>query len=139
MNQKETLNLIKEIVEVECSSYIKVIVAEKPGWLLLKTTERMKTVGCIRVNKNSFITLYLDTKEGVLLEDELMKLESFNKNKSVDIKSRQTGNFVQNKIKLFTEDQIDLVIDAINQVFEEDTVKTGKRIRVSATNSKSIA
>jgi hypothetical protein len=136
MGQKQELNLIKEIVEVECEDKVKVIVAEKPGWLLLKTTERMKTVGCIRLNKNSFITLYIDTKEGFLLEDELRKLPNF---KNVDIKSRPTGNFVQNKFKFFSEDQIDLVIEAVNYVFEKDIVKTGKRVRNVVAESKSIA
>jgi hypothetical protein len=134
--QKTELNLIKEIVETECNENVKVVVAEKPGWLLLKTVERMKTIGCIRLNKNSFITLYIDTKEGILLEDELKKLTSF---KNVDIKSRPTGNFVQNKFKLFTEDQIDLVIEAVNYVFEKDIVKTGKRVRNVSAESRSIA
>jgi hypothetical protein len=120
------LMIIKDIVEMETSEYVKVTVAEKPNWLLIKTVERLKTIGCIRLNKNSFITLYIDTKEGVLLEKELLKIEGFT---GVDIKSRPTGNFTQNKIKLFSETQIDLVTKAINYVFEKDIVKLGKRVR----------
>lgn len=123
---KQDLNLIKDIIELENGKNVKAVIAEKPGWLLLKTIEKMKTVGCIRLNKNSFITLYLDTKEGMLLSEEFLKLESF---KDVDIKSRPTGNFVQNKIKLVTENQIDLVVEAINYVFNNNIVKIGKRVR----------
>lgn len=129
-NNKHDLNMIKDIIELENGIYVKAVIAEKPGWLLLKTIEKMKTVGCIRLNKNSFITLYLDTKEGILLSEELLKLESF---KDVDIKSRPTGNFVQNKIKLVTENQIDLVVEAINHVFSNEIVKIEKRVRHIAT------
>lgn len=120
------LQVIKEIVELESNEYIKVVVAEKPNWLLIKTGERLKTVGCIRLNKNSFITLYLDTKEGLLLEDILPKLGGF---AGVDIKSRPTGNFTQNKIKLYSENQVDLISKIINYSFKNDIVKLGKRVR----------
>ena len=138
MSQKTEMNIIKDIINLECGDNVKAIIAEKPGWLLLKTSDKMKTIGCIRLNKNSFVTLYIDTKENIMLENELPKsLDSF-KDSSIDIKSRQTGNFVQNKIKLFSENQIDLVVQALKLVFDEKVVKTGKRIR-NSSNSQSIA
>jgi hypothetical protein len=126
MTSKQDLNLIKELVELEIGNKVKANIAEKPGWLLLKTLDKMKTFGCVRLNKNSFVTLYIDTKEDILLSKELLKLKSFN---NVDIKSRQTGNFVQNKIKLVNESQVDLIMEALNYVFNQDIVKTEKRIR----------
>lgn len=129
-NLKQDLNIIKELIEMECGDKVKAVIAEKPGWLLLKTADRMKTIGCIRLNKNSFITLYIDTKEDFLLQQILNNLNSF---QNVDIKSRPTGNFVQNKFKLVSENQIDLVIEAINYVFDNDIVKTGKRVRHTAS------
>lgn len=135
MEMKQELLTIKELIELDSGHNVKAVIAEKPGWLLLKTIERMKTIGCIRLNKNSFITLYIDTKEGILLEEELKKIPEF---KNVDIKSRPTGNFVQNKIKLFSENQFDLAIKAINHVFDKDIVKVGKRIR-NTMNTRSIA
>lgn len=123
---RNDLQVVKEIVELESASHVRLTVAEKPNWLLIKTNERLKTVGCIRLNKNSFITLYLDTKEGVLLEELLPSIGGFT---GVDIKSRPTGNFTQNKIKLFSESQVDLISKAINYIFDNDMVKLGKRIR----------
>lgn len=124
----QELSIIKEIIEMECGDKVKLYYAEKPGWLLIKTAERNKGIGAIRLNKNSFITLYIDTKEGYLLENEIKNIQSF-KSKVIDIQSKPTGNFVQNKIKLYNEDTIDFVIEVINKVFDEDMAHTGKRIR----------
>jgi hypothetical protein len=128
------LSIIKEIIEMECGDKVKLYYAEKPGWLLIKTAERNKGIGAIRLNKNSFITLYIDTKEGYLLENELKNLESF-ESKVIDVQSKPTGNFVQNKIKLYNEDTIDFVIEVINKVFNEDMVHIGKRIRSQSSAS----
>lgn len=130
----QELSIIKEIIEIECWDKVKLYYAEKPGWLLIKTAERNKGIGAIRLNKNSFITLYIDTKEGYLLENEIKNVESF-ESKVIDIQSKPTGNFVQNKIKLYNEDSIDFVIEVINKVFNEDMVHTGKRIRSQSSAS----
>lgn len=130
----QELSIIKEIIEIECRDKVKLYYAEKPGWLLIKTAERNKGIGAIRLNKNSFITLYIDTKEGYLLENEIKNVESF-ESKVIDIQSKPTGNFVQNKIKLYNEDTIDFVIEVINKVFNEDMVHTGKRIRSQSSTS----
>lgn len=130
----QELSIIKEIIEMECGDKVKLYYAEKPGWLLIKTTERNKGIGAVRLNKNSFITLYIDTKEGYLLENEIKNIQSF-ESKVIDIQSKPTGNFVQNKIKLYNEDTIDFVIEVINKVFDEDMVHTGKRIRSQSSTS----
>lgn len=122
----QELSIIKEIIEMECGDKVKLYYAEKPGWLLIKTTERNKGIGAVRLNKNSFITLYIDTKEGYLLENEIKNIQSF-ESKVIDIQSKPTGNFVQNKIKLYNEDTIDFVIEVINKVFDEDMVHTGEK------------
>ncbi|HLO11529.1 MAG TPA: hypothetical protein VK190_04670 [Pseudoneobacillus sp.] len=131
---KSELSILKEIIEMECGDKVRVVYAEKPGWLLLKTVDKQKGIGAIRLNKNSFITLYLDTKEGIKLEDHLKTLPTYEA-KVANIQSKQTGNFVQNKIKLFNEDLLDFVTEVINKVFNEDMIQTGKRIR---TNSQSV-
>lgn len=130
----QELSIIKEIIEMECGDKVKLYYAENPGWLLIKTTERNKGIGAVRLNKNSFITLYIDTKEGYLLENEIKNIQSF-ESKVIDIQSKPTGNFVQNKIKLYNEDTIDFVIEVINKVFDEDMVHTGKRIRSQSSTS----
>jgi hypothetical protein len=130
----QDLNLIKEIIEMECGEKVKLNFAEKPGWLLMKTAERNKGVGAIRLNKNSFITLYLDTKEGYMLDEKLKEFTTF-ETKVIDVQSKVTGNFVQNKIKLYNEDTIDFVTQVINKVFEDEGVHTGKRIRQSKSSA----
>jgi hypothetical protein len=127
-NNKAELGILKEIIEMECGDKVRVQFAEKPGWLLLKTAERQKGIGAIRMNKNSFITLYIDTKQDVMLEESLKTLPSY-ENKVASIQSKISGNFVQNKIKLYNENLIDFVIEVLNKVFDEDMVYTGKRIR----------
>lgn len=136
-NIKDELNIIKEIIEIECGDKVRLLFAEKEGWLLIKTADKNKGIGAIRLNKKSFLTIYLDTKQGYLLSDKIYKLPSL-KEKIIDINSKTTGNFVQNKIKLFNEDAIDFVIDVINMIFDEDGVKTGKRIRQSSNNIAAI-
>lgn len=128
VNKKAELGILKEIIEMECGDKVKVVYAEKDGWLLLKTAEKQKGIGAIRMNKNSFITLYIDTKEDRPLEDMLKTLPSF-ESKVANIQSKNSGNFIQNKIKLYNEDLLDFVIEVINKVFEDDMVYTGKRIR----------
>lgn len=132
----QDLAIVKEIIEAICGDKVVLQYAAKPGWLLMKTAERLKGVGAIRLNKNSFITLYIDTKEGYLLADQLKTLDRFEA-KVMDIQSKLTGNFVQNKIKLYNEDTIDFVTEVINKVFEDNGVYTGKRIR--SANNTSVA
>lgn len=134
----QDLNLIKEIIEMECGDKVKLNFAEKPGWLLMKTAERNKGIGAIRLNKNSFITLYLDTKENYMLDTKLKELATFEQ-KVMDVQSKLTGNFVQNKIKLYNEDTIDFVIEVINKTFEESGVHTEKRIRQSRASKVNVA
>lgn len=131
---KQDLNTIKEIIENECGKNVRLQYAAKPGWLLIKTAEKNKGVGAIRLNKNSFITLYIDTKEGYLLEDKIKSLDEYDN--VIDIQSKTTGNFVQNKIKLFNENVIDFAVKVINKVFEDNGVQTGRRVR-SGKKSKS--
>lgn len=133
-NQVTDLTIIKEIIEETCGELVKLNYAEKPGWLLMKTAEKNKGVGAIRLNKNSFITLYVDTKEDYILEDKMSELETF-KGTIIDIQSKPTGNFVQNKIKLFSEDAIEFVVEVIVKVFNEEGVYTGKRIRQTKDSS----
>lgn len=133
-NQVTDLTIIKEIIEETCGELVKLNYAEKPGWLLMKTAEKNKGVGAIRLNKNSFITLYVDTKEDYILEDKMSELETF-KGTIIDIQSKPTGNFVQNKIKLFSEDAIEFVVEVIVKVFNEQGVYTGKRIRQTKDSS----
>lgn len=134
MDIKAELNIIKDIIEMECGDKVKLNFAEKEGWLLIKTAEKNKGIGAIRLNKKSFITLYLDTKEGYLLDGKIQNLKTY-ENKVIDINSKITGNFVQNKIKLFNENAIDFVIDVINMSFEENGIQTGKRIRQMASEA----
>lgn len=133
-NQVTDLTIIKEIIEETCGELVKLNYAEKPGWLLMKTAEKNKGVGAIRLNKNSFITLYVDTKEDYILENKMSELETF-KGTIIDIQSKPTGNFVQNKIKLFSEDAIEFVVEVIVKVFNEQGVYTGKRIRQTKDSS----
>lgn len=133
-DKKAELSILKEIIEMECGEKVKVAFAEKPGWLLLKTAEHKRGFGAIRMNKNSFITLYIDTKIGFNLDEKLKDLASF-ENKVANIQSKENENFVQNKIKLFNEDLLDFVIEVLNKVFDEDMVQTGKRIRQTSTDS----
>lgn len=122
---KETIYTIKEQLDKEFSDSIITVVAEKTGWLLLKDRITAKTFGCIRSNKLSFITLYIDTKEDVVLEN-LSQSPYFS---SIDIKTRNTGNFNQNKFKFKTEDQMLLVSAILKLVTESKYIKTDNKIR----------
>jgi hypothetical protein len=128
--KKAELAILKEIIEMECGNRVKISYADKEGWLLLKTADRLKGIGAIRMNKNSFITLYIDTKEGVKLEEELKSLPTY-ESKVAQIQSKPSGNFTQNKIKIHNEDLLDFVTEVINKVFEDNLVHTEKRIRQS--------
>lgn len=130
---KKEINLVKTLIEEGTKDKnVKVVYAEKQEWLLLKTMDRSKTFGAIRFNKNSFVTMYLDTKEGYKMSDMLENTEEF-KNRLADVQSREIGNFVQNKIKIYTEDASHLINQLIIQVMEDDSIHITKKIRNKTT------
>lgn len=122
---KDTLWEVKLLLSEKFQEDITVNIADKPGWLILKQKRNGKTFGCIRLNKRSFITLYIDTKESINLS-VLNQTEVF---KNIDIQSRTTGNFTQNKFKFKKESEMPLVISIIRLVLESGYIKTGEKIR----------
>lgn len=132
---KKEINLVKTLIEEGTKDKnVKVVYAEKQEWLLLKTMDRSKTFGAIRFNKNSFVTIYLDTKEGYKMSDMLENTEEF-QNRLADVQSREIGNFVQNKIKVYTEDASYLINKLILQVMEDDSIHITKKIRNGKTTA----
>lgn len=133
MTIREEINIVKTFIEEECTNNVKVVYAEKNEWLLLKTADRNKTFGAVRFNKNSFASLYLDTKENYNMFEILRNNEEY-KNMQADIQSRTLGNFVQNKIKFYNEDQIIFLLKLINKVMEEDAIHITKKVRTKNKN-----
>jgi hypothetical protein len=120
----EVIKEVKEIVERECEG-LRVTYAAKTGWLLLKTKDKNKGIGAIRINKKSFITLYVDTKKNYFLKD-CTKITDPN---TIDIQSRLSGNFVQNKIRVIDENFIYLITEILNDLIENDKLQLDTRIR----------
>lgn len=122
---KNILLSTKEKLENVFSESINVLIADKPDWLILKTKTDNKTFGCIRFNKNSFMTLYIDTKPTVKLAT-LKEAKGF---EHIGITSRQTGNFIQNKFNIPSETDMKLVVIILKLVIENRYIKTGEKIR----------
>jgi hypothetical protein len=131
---REEINIVKQFIEEECKNNVKVVYSEKNEWLLLKTADRNKTFGAVRFNKNSFASLYLDTKDNYNMLDLLRKDEEY-KNMQADIQSRVLGNFIQNKIKFYNEDQIIYLLKLINKVMEDDSIHITKKVRSKKNNT----
>lgn len=126
---REEINIVKTFIEEECGdNNVKVVYAEKNEWLLLKTADRNKTFGAVRFNKNSFASLYLDTKANYNMF-EILRGNNEYKDMQADIQSRLLGNFIQNKIKFYNEDQIMYLIRLINKVMNEDSIHIDKKVR----------
>ena len=128
MTVKSEINMVKQLIEDKCTNNVKVVYSEKNEWLLLKTADRNKTFGAVRFNRNSFATLYLDTKEDYNMYELLRENEEY-KDMQADVQSRVLGNFIQNKIKLFNERQVDYLLKLINMVMEDNSIHITKKIR----------
>lgn len=125
---RKEINEVKNLIEEKCVNNVKVVYSEKNEWLLLKTLDRNKTFGAVRFNKNSFATLYLDTKDYYNMF-EITKNEDTYKNMQAEVQSRELGNFIQNKFKFYNEGQIDYLLGLINRVMIEDAIHITKKIR----------
>lgn len=130
---KRELNELRELIERRSADKnVKVVYAEKQEWLLLKTADRGKTFGAIRFNKNSYVTLYLDTKEFYNMS-VLIHLDSMYQGMQADIQSSLKGNFIQNKFKFYNEEQKDYIPTLINKVVSEDGIHVTKKVRQKKT------
>lgn len=119
------LYLMKNIIEKSIGDIVIVVTAEKPDWLILKDKKLEKTFGCIRLNKRSFATLYIDSKDKYNLSEKF-NIPQF---KDVDIKSRLTGNFYQNKFNFHRSKDIKLIIAAIYLSLTNNYAKVEDKIR----------
>lgn len=129
MEQTKKLELIRTTINEDCKDYVSAYYAGKNDWLLIKTADRNKGIGAIRVNKNSFITFYLDTKKDYDLSAVLEEINFTHQNVMFDLSSKESGNFIKNKIKLYDEQDLNFVIAILKKVFKDGGAQTERRIR----------
>lgn len=127
-DKKKQINFIKGLLEEHFKEDVKVVYSEKNEWLILKTRQTNKTFGAVRFNKNTFASLYLDTKLNYNMKEKISEDKKYN-NSIIDIQSRILGNFIQNKIKFFNIDQTNIFLNIINKLLQEDGMFTSKKVR----------
>lgn len=124
---KKKVNDIKEALDIACIFNVRVVYAGKPEWLLLKTASRGKTFGCIRANKLSFASLYLDLKESYDLLEKTKDNPKFSDLPNI-AKRKSKINFAQYVIRLNTEKDFMTAISLIEKVINDNAVKIENKL-----------
>jgi hypothetical protein len=105
---------LSEFLELKCNIVTKKSV-NRP-WLYLKDSDTLKTLGGVRLNKNSIGTFYIDTNLKNPLNEEIF-----------GIVSKENKNFISNRIIVNDLNTLDRVCDLINSLIEEGKIYTGTR------------
>lgn len=105
---------LAEFIEIKCNLATR----KSPNrpWIYLKDSATLKTVGGVRLNKNSIGTFYIDTNQGCSLNET-----------SFGIVSKEVKNFISNRIVVNDLQSLDRVCDLINSLKEEGKLYTGTR------------
>lgn len=127
---KKKVNDIKEAIDIACIFNVRVVYAGKPEWLLLKTASRGRTFGCIRANKLSFASLYLDLKESYDLLEKTKDDPRFSTLSRITTKKAKM-NYFEYKIKLNTEKDFMTAVSLIEKVINDNAVKVENKLRGS--------
>lgn len=106
--------VLAEFLELKCNLATK----KSPNrpWLYLKSADTLKTIGGIRLNKNSIGTFYIDTNISHPLSDVLF-----------GVVSKESKNFVSNRIIVNDLKTLEKVCDLINELMADGRVYTGTR------------
>jgi len=105
---------LSEVIEQKCDIITKKSV-NRP-WLYLKESSTLKTIGGVRINKNTIGTFYLDTKVNYVLSETM-----------VGVVSKVNENYVSNKITAEDIPALESVCDLINELMKDDKMFIGTR------------
>ena len=105
---------LSEFLELKCNIITKKS-ANRP-WLYLKDSDTLKTLGGIRLNKNSIGTFYIDTNLKNPLNEEIF-----------GVVSKKNKNFISNRIIVNDLNTLVRICDLINNLIKEGKIYTGKR------------
>ncbi|UDY80730.1 hypothetical protein [Geobacillus phage GR1] len=105
---------LSEFLEMKCN----IVTKKSPNrpWIYLKDSDTLKTLGGVRLNKNSIGTFYIDTTLRNPLNEEIF-----------GIVSKENKNFISNRIIVNDLNTLDRVCDLINSLIEEGKIYTGTR------------
>jgi hypothetical protein len=106
--------VLSTYLEEKCNIITKK--SDNRPWLYMKDSETLKTLGGVRLNKNSIGTFYIDTKIGHPLNEEL-----------IGFVSKENKNYITNRIIVNDLPTLERVCDIINNLIETGAVYLGKR------------
>lgn len=105
---------LSEFLEMKC----EVVTKKSPNrpWLYIKDADTLKTLGGVRLNKNSIGTFYIDTTLSNPLNEIIF-----------GVVSKETKNFISNRIIVNDLQTLEKLCDLINQLKSECKLYTGTR------------
>lgn len=106
--------ILAAVLEQECQVITKT--SDNRPWVYLKDPGTLKTLGGVRLNKNSIGSFYLDTYLGHRLEEEMF-----------GVVSKDNKNHVTNKIAVNDLSSLKKMIALINKLRSEELLYSGKR------------
>ncbi|PHE70525.1 hypothetical protein [Bacillus wiedmannii] len=106
--------MLSKVLEQKCDIVTKKS-ANRP-WLYLKDSDTLKTIGGVRLNKNSIGTFYIDTNLKHSLSETMF-----------GVVSKETKNFISNRIIVNDLQSLDKICNLINELMEAGKLYTGKR------------
>ncbi|PEN61594.1 hypothetical protein [Bacillus wiedmannii] len=106
--------MLAKVLEQKCDIVTKKS-ANRP-WLYLKDSDTLKTIGGVRLNKNSIGTFYIDTNLKHSLSDTMF-----------GVVSKETKNFISNRIIVNDLQSLDKICNLIIELMEAGKLYTGKR------------
>lgn len=113
-NIKEDYKNLTTFIEQKC----EIVTKKSPNrpWLYIKKSDTLKTIGGIRLNKNSIGTFYIDTNPGTVLNDTML-----------GVLSKESKNFISNRIVVNELQSLEKVCDLLNELMEQGALYTGTR------------
>ncbi|MED4261932.1 hypothetical protein [Priestia aryabhattai] len=106
--------VLSSFLEHKC----EIVTKKSPNrpWLYIKCADTLKTIGGVRLNKNSIGTFYIDTNPGIFLNES-----------SMGIISKELKNYISNRIIVNDLQSLERVCDLITELMESGAVYKGKR------------
>jgi hypothetical protein len=106
--------VLAEFLEQKCN----IVTKKSPNrpWLYIKDRDTLRTLGGVRLNKNSIGTFYIDTKLKYPLNETL-----------IGVVSKECKNFISNRIIVNDLQTLEKVCEIINELMESGKIYNGKR------------
>lgn len=104
--------VLASVLEQKC----EIVTKKSPNrsWLYIKDADTLKTLGGVRLNKNSIGTFYIDTRLGHPID-------------LIGVVSKETKNFISNRIIVNDLHTLEKVCEIIQELIDSGKIYNGTR------------